>query len=62
MKVVEEGGDKSVYTDFFIRIPLIRIEDAKTLKIKNFLRILLILVYHNFEFLLSLSILGKLEN
>ena len=61
MRVVEEGGNKPVYTDFFIRIPFIKTEDAKALKIKNFLRISLRLVYHNFEFLLSILILGKRE-
>ena len=60
MSVVAEGGNKPVYTDFFI-IFLIRIEGAKTLKIKNFLRVMLRLAYHNFEFLLSSVILGKVE-
>ena len=61
MGVVEEGGNKPVYTDFFIRILFIRIEGAKMLKIKNFLRIMLRLAYHNFEFLLSNVTLGKID-
>ena len=60
MSVVEEGGNKPVYTDFFIRILFIRIEGAKTLKIKNFLRIMLRLAYHNFAFLTPNVILGKI--
>ena len=61
MTVLEECGNKPVYTGFFIRILFIRIEGAKTLEIKNFFRILLKLVYHNFEFLLSNVILVNIE-
>ena len=61
MSVAEEGSNKPVYTDLFIRILFIRIEGTKTQKIKNFLRIMLRLAYHNFEFLLSNLILGKIE-
>ena len=61
MSIVEENGNKPVYTDFFIRILIIRIESPKTRKIKNFLRIMLRLTYHNFGFLLSNVILGKID-
>ena len=60
MSVVAEGGNKPVYTDFFI-ILFIKIEGAKTLKIKNFLRIMLRLAYHNLEFLFLNVILGKIK-
>ena len=58
MSVVKEGGNKPVYTDFFIRILFTRIA-RQELKIKNFLRIMLRLAYHTFQFLLSNIILGK---
>ena len=47
MSVVKEGGNKPVYTDFFIRILFTRIA-RQELKIKNFLRIMLRLAYHTF--------------
>ena len=61
MSIVEENGNKPVYTDFFVRILIIRIESPKTRKIKNFLRIMLRLAYHSFRFLLSNVILGKID-
>ena len=36
-------------------------QGAKTLKIKNFLRTMLRLAYHNLDFLLSNLVLGKIE-
>ena len=50
-----------MHTDFFIRIIFIRTPRCKTLKIKNFLRIILMLAYHNLKFLLSNVIQGKIK-